>query len=323
MSRLVRLLLTFLLTLCILPVPYLTVSCAEGEPYPQPAPSIVVDRTDFPALYLNEPALQGEAVWMVQARLRELGYDIVPSGVFNRTTSDLIRMFQVANDLETNGRVTTEVWEVLLAEEADETVLNQPEAEAQSDISIVVDIVKHSLTVFADGEPIRTFPVGVGKDSTPSPLGEFKIIQKSLNWGNGFGTRWMRVNVPWGIYGIHGTNKPASVGQSLSHGCIRMSNKDVEALYPLIPLGTLVKMVANGEISPGYFSGRTLQHNSYGQDVVYLQYRLKENGYVFDNADGRYGNMTELAVKYYQMQNGLPVTGQTDTEIYRSLGLLK
>ena len=41
-------------------------------------------------------------------------------------------------------------------------------------------------------------------------------------------------------YGIHGTDEPNSIGQSVSHGCVRMFNKDVEQLYPMVPVGTAV-----------------------------------------------------------------------------------
>ncbi len=41
-------------------------------------------------------------------------------------------------------------------------------------------------------------------------------------------------------YGIHGTDVPESIGQSVSHGCVRMLNKDVELLYPMVPVGTAV-----------------------------------------------------------------------------------
>jgi peptidoglycan hydrolase-like protein with peptidoglycan-binding domain len=280
-----------------------------------------VDRTDFPVLYLANPQLQGDAVWMVQALLRGEGYEIEPNGVYNQSTSDFIRLFQLANNLTVDGRVTQEVWDKLVNEEAEELCLTQPDQEPR--ISIEIDVVKHSLTVFSNGEQIKKFPVGVGKSSTPSPLGEWKIVQKSVGWGNGFGTRWMRLSVPWGIYGIHGTDKPYSVGQSLSHGCIRMRNKDVEALYPLIPMGTTVKIVENGQIFPGNFKGRNLKLKAYGQDVVYLQSRLKEKGIIFDNADGRYRAMTELAVKYYQKWHGLEPTGKADAATYRSLGMIK
>ena len=41
-------------------------------------------------------------------------------------------------------------------------------------------------------------------------------------------------------YGIHGTDEPSSIGHSVSHGCVRMLNSDVEALYPMVPVGTPV-----------------------------------------------------------------------------------
>jgi lipoprotein-anchoring transpeptidase ErfK/SrfK len=51
------------------------------------------------------------------------------------------------------------------------------------------------------------------------------------------GTR--RLKMPDG-YAIHGTNNPASIGRSVSHGCIRMLNADIERLYPMVPVGTMV-----------------------------------------------------------------------------------
>ncbi len=51
------------------------------------------------------------------------------------------------------------------------------------------------------------------------------------------GTR--RLKMPDG-YAIHGTNNPSSIGQAVSHGCIRMRNEDIERLYPMVPVGTMV-----------------------------------------------------------------------------------
>jgi hypothetical protein len=208
--------------------------------------------------------------------------------------------------------------------------MNDPENEpcladqvVNKKVWIEIDLDKHRLTVFENDQVIRTFPVGVGKNSTHSPLGEWKVVDKGVGWGNGFGTRWMGLNVPWGIYGIHGTNKPYSVGRSESHGCIRMLNRDVEALYPLIPMGTTVRIVEDGQIFPKEFSGNKLNKECSGKNVIYLQSRLKEKGIIFDTADGRFGNMTELAVKYYQIWHGLNPTGEADQETYRSLGMIK
>ena len=43
-----------------------------------------------------------------------------------------------------------------------------------------------------------------------------------------------------GEYAIHGTNRPSSVGGFVSHGCIRMSNSDIRALYSMVSVGTPV-----------------------------------------------------------------------------------
>ena len=51
------------------------------------------------------------------------------------------------------------------------------------------------------------------------------------------GTR--RLNMGDG-YGIHGTNKPETVGQAVSHGCVRMRNEDIERLFEMVPVGTPV-----------------------------------------------------------------------------------
>jgi hypothetical protein len=41
-------------------------------------------------------------------------------------------------------------------------------------------------------------------------------------------------------YGIHGTDHPETIGQSVSHGCVRMRNEDIERLYPMVEIGTPV-----------------------------------------------------------------------------------
>ena len=41
-------------------------------------------------------------------------------------------------------------------------------------------------------------------------------------------------------YGIHGTNEPESIGHSVSHGCVRLRNEDVEKLFDMVAVGTPV-----------------------------------------------------------------------------------
>lgn len=117
--------------------------------------------------------------------------------------------------------------------------------------SILVDKSENVLILFADGKPVRKYHVSTGKkDSTPA--GEFKIVNKLVNptWftigaiyppgspQNVLGTRWLGFDRP--EYGIHGTIEPDKIGQSVSEGCVRMRNAEVEELYSMVPAGTVV-----------------------------------------------------------------------------------
>ena len=51
------------------------------------------------------------------------------------------------------------------------------------------------------------------------------------------GTRRLKLT---DAYAIHGTNKPGSVGRASSHGCVRLTNPDIEALYDDVNVGTPV-----------------------------------------------------------------------------------
>jgi len=177
------------------------------------------------------------------------------------------------------------------------------------------------LTLLEDGEPFKTFPCAVGKPSTPSPVGEWKIVHKGGKWGGGFGDRWMGLNVPWGVYGIHGTNKPYSIGTMASHGCIRMFNEHVRILYPYVEIGTHVKIINGPALPPGAKYRKSMKKNATGPDVVQVQLALKEKGFLIGRADGRFGPATELAVKFFQVKSGLEDTGVVDEEIYSALGI--
>ncbi|MBU5299259.1 L,D-transpeptidase [Clostridium sporogenes] len=108
---------------------------------------------------------------------------------------------------------------------------------------IVINTKAHTLTLFRDNNVYKTYKVAVGKPSTPTPKGTFKIINRAINPGGPFGARWLGLNIPYGDYGIHGTNNPSSIGKSVSNGCIRMFNNQVIELSNLVPIGTTVIIV--------------------------------------------------------------------------------
>lgn len=111
---------------------------------------------------------------------------------------------------------------------------------APTPLSITISIQSKTLTLYNYGKALKTYPVAVGKPTTPSPIGTFTIINKQVNPGGPFGTRWMGLSIPH--YGIHGTNNPASIGTAASNGCIRMYNQDVNELFNYVTVGTVVRI---------------------------------------------------------------------------------
>jgi lipoprotein-anchoring transpeptidase ErfK/SrfK len=133
---------------------------------------------------------------------------------------------------------------------------------------VLVSIPDRKLALFENGRVVRIYPVAVGKISTPSPVGEFKIVNRVTNptyyhkgqiiaagKGNPVGTRWMGLSAKG--YGIHGTNQPNSIGKAASTGCIRMSRKDLEAIFTIVDVGDTVQIRAerNEQIAAVFGSG--------------------------------------------------------------------
>jgi lipoprotein-anchoring transpeptidase ErfK/SrfK len=120
---------------------------------------------------------------------------------------------------------------------------------------IVISIPDRKLAILEAGKVVRVFPTAVGKPSTPSPTGAYTIVQRLTDptWyyqgkvvrpgkANPLGTRWLGLSASG--YGIHGTNSPESIGHNVSHGCIRMNNRDVEQLFEMVAIGDPVELLA-------------------------------------------------------------------------------
>jgi hypothetical protein len=172
---------------------------------------------------------------------------------------------------------------------------------------IVVDTRRLRLEFYRDNVLVRSYPVAIGTADTPTPVGEWRVIHKGGNWGDGFGARWIGINVPWGIYGIHGTNKPYSIGSRASHGCIRMLNPHVIELYSMVKVGTPVYI--NGTL-PKVSPRVQMSKKNTGRDILVMQYRLRQLGFDPGWADARFGEQMEQAVKRMQYFFGLTPTGR-------------
>ncbi len=154
---------------------------------------------------------------------------------------------------------------------------------------IVVNLPEHRLYYYPKPrrgeEPVViTYPVSIGKMDWRTPLGETRIVSKVRNppWyppesvrkeheergdplpkvvpagpDNPLGNFAMRLGVGSGSYLIHGTNNPVAVGMAVTHGCIRMYPEDIAALFPLVPVGTKVRLI-NEPVKAAWVSGELL-----------------------------------------------------------------
>ena len=184
---------------------------------------------------------------------------------------------------------------------------------------IHVDVEQKSLTVWQGSAQVRQYTVATGAWNTPTPLGMFTINSRFSGRMSGFGTCFLGLNVPWGSYGIHGTNKPESIGSNASHGCIRLRVKDAEELYALVPNGTRVVIECGpyGELGT---SLRSLKSGDRSSMVRAVQRKLRALGYYAGWPDGIYGEGTARAVSAARRALSLP-PGEVDWAFYRAIGL--
>lgn len=126
---------------------------------------------------------------------------------------------------------------------------------AEEKTKIIINIPTTTLYLYQEDELIKEYRITVGRIDAPTPIGNFKVINKKVNptWyptdgrdpippgpNNELGTRWIGINKPH--FGIHGTIKPQEIGKATSNGCVRLKNEDIEELYPLVSLKTSVEI---------------------------------------------------------------------------------
>ena len=152
--------------------------------------------------------------------------------------------------------------------------------------AIHVDVEQKMLTLFCGSEIAARYPIATGARDTPTPLGVFRINRRFSGEMGGFGTCFLGLNVPWGDYGIHGTNRPESIGTNASHGCMR-----------------------------------TLKNGDRSSMVRAVQRKLRALGFYFGTLDGIFGAATQRAVDKARETFRLSANGLVDWALYQELGL--
>ncbi len=124
------------------------------------------------------------------------------------------------------------------------------------DTSLTVDLSDRTVYLYRNQILTASYRVAVGQPGWETPVGSFRIRQMVKNpvWQhpitdevfppgdlNPLGDRWIGFTADQHMkLGFHGTTGESSIGQAVSHGCLRMKNRDVTALFSQVSIGTVV-----------------------------------------------------------------------------------
>ncbi len=133
-------------------------------------------------------------------------------------------------------------------------------------ITINVAEMRLFYTVKTEGHEtlLYTCPIGIGRSGFSTRPGLYMVRSKKKDptWHVPASIRSQEPDLPARVppgpdnplgryvlrfsrhaYAIHGTNKPFGIGRRVSHGCIRCYPEDIEELYSMVPVGTLINIV--------------------------------------------------------------------------------
>jgi len=130
---------------------------------------------------------------------------------------------------------------------------------------LLADITSRAVHYWGpDGETYRLYPSSVPMTEDLTKRGYTEVVRKAENpsWtptpsmrerdpslpdhmeggpGNPLGTRAMYL--AWPAYLVHGTHDTRKIGRQSSSGCIGLYNQHVEELYPMVQIGTQVRLL--------------------------------------------------------------------------------
>jgi lipoprotein-anchoring transpeptidase ErfK/SrfK len=123
-------------------------------------------------------------------------------------------------------------------------------------VRLRIRTASHRVEVWRDGRLSASYPAAVGTGNTPTPIGLFAIqdpVPSNDHQRSYLGPYILTLTAHSavlrefmggdGLVAIHGTNAPGLLGQSVSHGCVRVSNETVVALHRIAVPGTPVEIV--------------------------------------------------------------------------------
>jgi L,D-transpeptidase ErfK/SrfK len=267
-----------------------------------------------------------------------IGFTTTVNALAEDTLLDIARQYDLGQDEIVLANPDVDRWKP--AEGAEVVLPGQfilPRAERKG---VVLNLPEMRLYYFYQDElektpMVKTYPVSVGRMDWNTPLGKTRIERKDKDpsWfppeslkleaiaagdplpdvvppgpDNPLGGYALRLSIPG--YLIHSTNKPYGVGMRVTHGCVRMYPENIEELFPIIPVHTMVQLV-NQPIKLGWLN-KTLfleVHPLMDEDVEKNQ-DLQSMAYamIFDEIENKDAILDIPSIKRaLREKNGIPI----------------
>lgn len=130
----------------------------------------------------------------------------------------------------------------------------------RTETRLLLNLKKRRVFVYQGQKIIASYPVAIGRRGWETPTGQFRVIQmvREPVWehpfsgqlvpsgkNNPLGARWIGFWTDGANFiGFHGTPQENLIGQAVSHGCVRMRDRDIKALFEKVKIGTSVIVIA-------------------------------------------------------------------------------
>lgn len=232
-------------------------------PYVEKLPSRMEDMKSLTTLgYTSAKEALSERFHMSQDLLAELN----PKQKFDHA-GDRIVTLNLAQDIQQGMPEEKKPAQDRPRDQASRKNNKQTDTPVAATVHIEIDKSRETVKVFSkDNTLLAFFPASVGSEEKPTPSGTLKVVSVqpnptyrydpkykfkgvestkpfTINAGpnNPVGAMW--IGLSQASYGIHGTGDPSRVSKSESHGCVRLTNWDVERLSHLVKKGVEVAFV--------------------------------------------------------------------------------
>jgi hypothetical protein len=179
---------------------------------------------------LSEGA-QGGSVWVLQAQLYSLHYDVPRNGVFDEATSRALIAYRKLTGLVRAPTTNTRVFQLLQQGAGSFHVRYRSDGR-----HVEADLTRQVLAEIEPGGHVRAiFEMSSGKPSTPTVVGRFRVYEKTP----GYNAKGMLdSNYFIAGYAIHGYAEVPNY--AASHGCLRVPIANASSIYGWVQLGTPV-----------------------------------------------------------------------------------